>query len=269
MEKAIYSDGQTLQQSISKETYAKLQKVADKIGLSMEDLNVYKPWVISNNLSIYTMTMDDAFGLSAAEMANYGIDTQFLLSAMLKQKPIYELEGMKAQIDMLDGLSPEYQEESLDAMLDFILEPGDNTNEGVALLDSWFDSWKRGDVEAFIESFVAMEGEQTEFDKMLFGKRDEEMAKKIVVAVDSDMDAQYPEKWGAIIDISWQDGHTDTLQSDYPVGDPENPVTLDAHITKFNSLADYFDEQQQEEIVQCIVSLEQHDVTALTKLIYR
>lgn len=185
MEKATYSDGQTLQQSISQETYTKLQKVADKIGLSMEDLNVYKPWVISNNLSIYTMTMDDAFGLSAAEMANYGIDTQFLLSAMLKQKPIYELEGMKAQIDMLDGLSPEYQEESLDAMLDFILEPGDDKNEGVALLDSWFDSWKRGDVEAFTESFVAMEGEQTEFDQMLFGKRDEEMAKKIVSVLEN------------------------------------------------------------------------------------
>jgi uncharacterized protein len=185
MEKATYSDGQTLQQSISQETYTKLQKVADKIGLSMEQLNVYKPWVISNNLSIYTMTMDDAFGLSAAEMANYGIDTQFLLSAMLKQKPIYELEGMKAQIDMLDGLSPEYQEESLDAMLDFILEPGDDKNEGVALLDSWFDSWKRGDVEAFTESFVAMEGEQTEFDQMLFGKRDEEMAKKIVSVLEN------------------------------------------------------------------------------------
>ena len=185
MEKATYSDGQTLQQSISQETYTKLQKVADKIGLSMEELNVYKPWVISNNLSLYTMTMDDAFGLSAAEMANYGIDTQFLLSAMLKQKPIYELEGMKAQIDMMDGLSPESQEESLDAILDFILEPGDNTNEGVALLDSWFDSWKRGDVEAFIESFVAMEGEQTEFDQMLFGKRDEEMAKKIVSVLEN------------------------------------------------------------------------------------
>ena len=185
MEKATYSDGQTLQQSISQETYTKLQKVADEIGLSMEQLNVYKPWVISNNLSIYTMTMDDAFGLSAAEMANYGIDTQFLLSAMLKQKPIYELEGMKAQIDMLDGLSPEYQEESLDAMLDFILEPGDDKNEGVALLDSWFDSWKRGDVEAFTESFVAMEGEQTEFDQMLFGKRDEEMAKKIVSVLEN------------------------------------------------------------------------------------
>lgn len=96
-----------------------------------------------------------------------------------------------------------------------------------------------------------------------------QLMKKIKVAVDRDMDAQYPEKWGAIIDISWQDGHTDTLQSDYPVGDPENPVTLDALITKFNSLADYFDEKQREEIVQGIVNLEQQDVTALTKLIYR
>ena len=66
----------------------------------------------------------------------------------------------------MDGLSPESQEESLDAILDFILEPGDNKNEGVAVLDSWFDSWKRGDVEAFTESFVAMEGEPTDYRQM-------------------------------------------------------------------------------------------------------
>lgn len=184
MEKAIYSDGQTLKQVISEEAYVKLQKVADEFGLSMEELNVQKPWLISNNLSL--LTMDEAFGLTAEEMAMHGIDMQFLLTAMLKQKPIYELEGMKAQVDMFEALSSEAQEQSLVDVLDSILTPAENSTENVALLDSWFDSWKRGDVKAFTESFVTMEGEQSEFDQMLFGKRDEEMAKKIVSVLENE-----------------------------------------------------------------------------------
>ena len=105
---------------------------------------------------------------------------------MLKQKPIYELEGMKAQVDMFEALSSEAQEQSLVDVLDSILTPAENSTENVALLDSWFDSWKRGDVKAFTESFVTMEGEQSEFDQMLFGKRDEEMAKKIVSVLENE-----------------------------------------------------------------------------------
>ena len=183
MEKAIYSDGQTLKDAISEETYAKLQKVADAIGLSMEELNVQKPWLASNNLSL--LTMDDAFGLTVEEMTLHGIDMQFLLTAMLQQKPIYELEGTKAQVDMFEALSAEAQEQSLVEVLDSILEPVTNSEESVALLESWFDSWKRGDVKAFTDSFVSMEGEQTEYDQMLFGKRDEEMAKKIVSVLEN------------------------------------------------------------------------------------
>lgn len=180
MEKAMFSGSQTLKDVISEETYAKLQKVADEIGLSMEELKFHKPWLISNNLSL--LTMDDAFGLTGEQMAMHGIDMQFLLSAMLQQKPIYELEGMKAQVDMFEALSPESQEQSLEEVLDSILAPYEETevDEGITLLGSWFDSWKRGDVKTFTESFVAIEGEQSEFDQMLFGKRDEEMAKSIV-----------------------------------------------------------------------------------------
>jgi uncharacterized protein len=119
------------------------------------------------------------------EMTLHGIDMQFLLTAMLQQKPIYELEGTKAQVDMFEALSAEAQEQSLVEVLDSILEPVTNSEESVALLESWFDSWKRGDVKAFTDSFVSMEGEQTEYDQMLFGKRDEEMAKKIVSVLEN------------------------------------------------------------------------------------
>ncbi len=43
-----------------------------------------------------------------------------------------------------------------------------------------FTSWKDGDVENLAKSFKATVEEQSEFNKMLLGLRDEQMAKKII-----------------------------------------------------------------------------------------
>lgn len=178
IEKAMFNDGRTIKDVVSEETYAKLQKVAAQLEMPMEELEMQKPWLLSNNFS--SMMMDGAFGLTAEEMAMHGVDMQFLLSAYLQQKPIYELEGINAQVDMFDALSPEAQEESLAAALDGILEPAEQSEEDVQLMADWFTNWVKGDVEKFAESLTEMEGDTSEFNQMLFGKRDEEMAAKLV-----------------------------------------------------------------------------------------
>lgn len=178
MEKAMFNDGRTIKDVVSEETYAKLQKVAAKLEIPLEELESQKPWLLSNNFS--TMMMDGAFGLTAEEMAMHGVDMQFLLSAYLQQKPIYELEGVNAQVDMFEALSQKAQEESLAAALDGILEPTEQSEEDVQLMTDWFTDWINGDVEKFAESLTEMEGDTSEFNQMLFGKRDEEMAAKLV-----------------------------------------------------------------------------------------
>ncbi|MGN7477369.1 TraB/GumN family protein [Solibacillus silvestris] len=177
MEKAMYTDGRTIKDAVSEETYVKLEKVAEKLGLPMEELELQKPWLISNNFT--SLTMDDAFGLTAEEMAMHGVDMQFLLSAYLQQKPVYELEGMNAQVDMFEGLSLEAQEESLVAALDGILEPTEQSDEDLQLMADWFTNWINGDVDKFAASLTEMEGDTSEFNQMLFGKRDENMAAKL------------------------------------------------------------------------------------------
>ena len=178
IEKAMFNDGRTIKDVVSQETYAKLQKVATQLEVPMEELEMQKPWLLSNNFS--TMMMDGAFGLTAEEMAMHGVDMQFLLGAYLQQKPIYELEGVNAQVDMFEALSPEAQEESLVAALDGILEPTEQSEEDVQLMADWFTNWVKGDVEKFAASLTEMEGDTSEFNQMLFGKRDEEMAAKLV-----------------------------------------------------------------------------------------
>ena len=178
IEKAMFNDGRTIKDVVSEETYAKLQKVAAQLEMPIEELEMQKPWLLSNNFS--SMMMDGAFGLTAEEMAMHGVDMQFLLSAYLQQKPIYELEGINAQVDMFEALSPEAQEESLAAALDGILEPSEQSEEDVQLMADWFTNWVKGDVEKFAESLTEMEGDTSEFNQMLFGKRDAEMAAKLV-----------------------------------------------------------------------------------------
>lgn len=175
-EKAMYTDGSTLKDAVAPETYAKLEQVAKLYDLPMDQLTVQKPWMLSSALSM--LAMDDSFGMTPQEMAIHGIDVYFLLNAQLQQKPVIELEGTRAQVDMFEGLSPEAQEQSLVAVLDSIIHPAEKNQSEV--LQEWFTSWKQGNVEEFAKSFQAMEGTSSEFNEMLFGLRDEKMAKKIM-----------------------------------------------------------------------------------------
>ncbi|WP_156289631.1 MmgE/PrpD family protein [Oceanobacillus salinisoli] len=52
-----------------------------------------------------------------------------------------------------------------------------------------------------------------------------DMMKKVQVVVDPEIDSNYPEKWGVKIEVTLTTGETITKQTDYPKGDPENPVT--------------------------------------------
>lgn len=175
-EKAMYVDGVTLKDKVSAETYAKVEKIAELYKLPMEQLVIQKPWVLSSTLS--SLAMDDSFGMSQEEMAMHGIDIYFLSNALLQDKPVIELEGIKAQVDMFEALSPEAQEQSLVSVIDSILES--SAENEYDMMKGWFSSWKKGDILGFAESLQEMEGEASEFNEMLFGLRDEQMAKKII-----------------------------------------------------------------------------------------
>ena len=175
-EKAMYTDGSTLKDAVTPETYAKLEQVAELYGLPMEQLAMQKPWFVSNTLS--SLTTDDSFGLTAEEMSMHGVDMYFLLNALLQEKQVRELESIKIQADMFDSLSPETQEQSLVEVLDSILQPSEENEDDI--LKQWFVNWKQGDVEEFAKSFQGTLSEESEFDEMLFGKRDEQMAQKLI-----------------------------------------------------------------------------------------
>ena len=118
--------------------------------------------------------------------ANLGVDVYFTLNALLSQKPIVELEGIPFQADMFDGLSLETQTTYLEGILDSILTPvAEDQDTSADLLVEWLEYWRSGDLESFQTSFQNASTDEnagdseSEFSKMLFGKRDINMAARI------------------------------------------------------------------------------------------
>lgn len=140
--KAMLADGTTLDQVISRDTYAAVQARADAHGLPMLMLQRMKPWMV-------------AVALSAAEISKagfdskLGIDQHFLDRARSANMPRRALETAAYQFDRLDGLSGALQEASLKAMLADIDAQAQN-------IETLASAWRSGDT-ATLERLL-MEG---------------------------------------------------------------------------------------------------------------
>ncbi|WP_339214623.1 MmgE/PrpD family protein [Solibacillus sp. FSL W8-0372] len=93
------------------------------------------------------------------------------------------------------------------------------------------------------------------------------LMEKMVVSVDEDIHSQYPQEWGAKIQIHWLDGTIDVMQSQFPKGDPENPLTEQDFIEKFNSLVP-LEEIHKEKIINQLLHLETLQVQQIIRTIH-
>ncbi len=178
---AMYADGTTIKDHISKETYDKLVKVLAAFKLPENQMGQFKPWSIANDLNSISNSQSGTIE-GAQEAAIQGVDMYFLLRGMGEDKSTVELEGLIYQGQLFDNLSAEYQEDYLNAVIDNILNPA--TEEEISEVDliaEWQQDWIAGDVEGFKASYAKlMEGDSDELSEMLFGVRDKDMAEKIV-----------------------------------------------------------------------------------------
>ncbi len=94
-----------------------------------------------------------------------------------------------------------------------------------------------------------------------------ELMKKVEVYVHEEIDNAYPIEWGATIKIYWNDGQIDEITSQYPVGDPENPVSEEGLIEKFHGLASIYSKSQRDKIVEIILNLDEYNTSDLMNAI--
>jgi uncharacterized protein len=121
--------GQTLQNVVSPEAYATLQKVLAGMGMPVAGVNNLKPWLIALML---TNLQVSALGYSALD----GLEMYFT-TRKSPQSDILELESIEQQLAMLDSLNP-------DMFLGYSLE---DLQDGAAELDDMVQAWRCADQE--------------------------------------------------------------------------------------------------------------------------
>ena len=195
MQYGLLTDGTSLKDHVSEETYQNAVMVAAAYGIAEEMIAMMKPWYVYNIFSALTITSTG----TADELAisqSLGIDRKFLIDAYLTGKPIVELESIEYQIQMFNSFSDELIEWLLSEALETILgiNQGDDLG-GNELLDMVLDYWHEGDVEGFMkdiapdlyaEELPSMDEEDKDVSKLveeymdkLLTQRDKGMAKTI------------------------------------------------------------------------------------------
>ena len=86
-----------------------------------------------------------------------------------------------------------------------------------------------------------------------------ELMNKVYCFRGEDLEREFPKKWPARVEIETSKG-TFSDKIDYPKGDPENPLSWEEMITKFNYVtAPVYDENQQRHLINGVRKLEQLD----------
>jgi 2-methylcitrate dehydratase PrpD len=65
------------------------------------------------------------------------------------------------------------------------------------------------------------------------------LAERVRLEVDEEIESLHPAKWGARVEIVTMSGKSYSARTDFPKGDPENPLDDDQLISKFRRLAGY------------------------------
>jgi 2-methylcitrate dehydratase PrpD len=109
-----------------------------------------------------------------------------------------------------------------------------------------------------------------EFNESLLREpRIRDLMKKCEVKISPALSGMYPAKWPAEIEMITKTGKRYRANVDYPLGDPENPVSREKLVDKFRSLAGgVFSKEKVERIIEIIFRLDEvSDIRQLTKLI--
>lgn len=61
---------------------------------------------------------------------------------------------------------------------------------------------------------------------------------RVELSSDEELDREYPEKWGAIVEVSTRDGRVFSQKVEYPKGDPQNPLSRQEFSDKFINLTE-------------------------------
>ena len=83
------------------------------------------------------------------------------------------------------------------------------------------------------------------------------LMEKVYCVKNPELDKVYPKHWPATAEIKTKDGKVFSTRLEYPKGDPENPLTWDELIKKFNGLSStVYSEAQREKMIEQVKNID-------------
>lgn len=155
---AQYTDGTTLKDHISADTYQKVITFAKTLGYDEKTIAMFKPWYLYISFTSLSAT-NSGTTAEAAQSAGLGIDMSFINNALVNNKPVLEVEGYGSQARMLDSFSDELEEYLLNETITAVNEVvAGKSDSGSDSLEEMLALWRKGEEKDF-EKYSSFEYE--------------------------------------------------------------------------------------------------------------
>jgi len=165
MTMAQYGEGEDLESSLSRETYAALQKrLGENIGMATL-LDSFKPWFIAVTLVVLEL---QKMGFNPAD----GVDRYYFQKAQEAGKTVEALETLDFQMGLFNGLNKPEQEAFLKATL---LEIDSAKKE----FNQMISAWKTGNAQMLEQKLLASMRTQPQIYKKFLSNRNLDWVPKV------------------------------------------------------------------------------------------
>ncbi|RKX87333.1 MAG: hypothetical protein DRP70_08700 [Spirochaetes bacterium] len=173
MKKGFYHDGSSIEDHLEKSLYQSLSAAVNEAGLTMEQVSLMKPWLLS--LTLQTFELE-----SSGYRAGSGME-QVILKAFTREN-IVELEGFEYQLELISGLGEDDQLELLNSA---VKESGHIKGS----LEILIYAWEQGSPELIAEE-LDLEGLSGGIAERLLLQRNISMAGKAAELLNSEAGKQ-------------------------------------------------------------------------------
>lgn len=157
LQKMLYTDGTTIKDHISEDTYNKAKKILQDNNMYSFAIDYYKPilWESFLDSCVYALVEADS---------DLGIDMHLLNLAKKNGKEVLEVESVGFQYGMLSSFSEELQI----YLLESAIEGFEDTDALIAELNEMLDIWAKGDEKEFSDYLGAEEEFEDEKEEQLY-----------------------------------------------------------------------------------------------------
>ncbi len=91
------------------------------------------------------------------------------------------------------------------------------------------------------------------------------LMQKVECYTDEELNAEFPQKWPARVNIYTTKGENYQAKIDYPRGDPQNPLSWDELVQKFNDVVNNLNKETKNKIINKVKDLENIKISSLSR----